>query len=274
MDKVEAEINYFQSLPEVLKPYHPRFLGKSTQGLWPVGYGLEKIPVFDAGLYHTSQVWDPKDYYTTLFQSLEEFWTRASRRARPEGHWPWIEKHVVTRDLARLEEMERLGLIPEVDSLIQHQGFASTESFLSDLHLAMNSQSGGPTQTFFSHGDLCLSNILLHEGHLYLVDPRGLYPQDDGHRLAEYDLAKLSQCVLGHYDYINQGLDWQNAVVNPEAAAPLSKLITNLNARPALVRLIESAHFISMIPLHAKGPYKTSAFVVKATEAFHAGTRS
>ena len=51
-----------------------------------------------------------------------------------------------------------------------------------------------------SHGDLCLSNILAcYDGNVRFIDPRG----SDSIWLDEYyDMAKLSQSIMGGYDFI------------------------------------------------------------------------
>lgn len=272
-EKIRAERRYYENLPPKLQRFHPRYLGPRSDGHWPEGYAIEKIPSYDVGLHHTQQVPETPDYQT-LFRELTQFWQLSPKIKQRESKLAWFERDVFERDRSRVRDLQGLGAHKIVDQELEALGFGTLDQYLDRLHEAIRSQLQGEVTTYFSHGDLCFSNLLLYRGQLYLVDPRGLPTEGDGQRLPEYDLAKLSQCIHGNYDYINLAHPgWEKTPARADAALLLASLAQELEVPMSLVRLVESAHFLSMIPLHLKESGKTQKFVRQSARAFHAGTR-
>ncbi|HVE51915.1 MAG TPA: hypothetical protein VNB23_00885, partial [Ramlibacter sp.] len=135
-------------------------------------------------------------------------------------------------------------------------------------------------QLVVGHGDLCFSNILYEQQHyvLKLVDPKGATREADLWTHPLYDLCKISQSVLGDYDFINNGLysvtfSDRNALVLQTGdghPAELKQLFEErLKARGhdlRTVRLGEASLFLSMLPLHMDHPNKVVAFALRAAQ--------
>lgn len=110
-----------------------------------------------------------------------------------------------------------------------------------------------------SHGDLCLSNIIFKNGILRTVDPRGV----DSLWLDEYyDLAKLSQSILGGYEQILEGYS--------NADHPLRAWFLGMICRSGInynfLRICEASMFLSMVKFHTDNPKAINRFIQKADE--------
>ena len=131
------------------------------------------------------------------------------------------------------------------------------------------------------HGDPCFSNILydMNSQLLMLLDPRGAVEEDELWTNPLYDLGKLSQSILGAYDFINGGLF--DIVLAADNALELRlQGLTNHSALQEMfkdrmgglpygltaVRLCEASLFLSMLPLHLDHPNKVLAFLIRAKE--------
>ena len=99
-----------------------------------------------------------------------------------------------------------------------------------------------------SHGDLCLSNILWVENQdlIKFVDPRGAINKKDICMDEYYDLAKLSQSILGGYENIIYDSEYQY----PEIQIKFVNFLIEMGISLNLVRVYEASLFLSMIPLH------------------------
>jgi thiamine kinase-like enzyme len=121
-----------------------------------------------------------------------------------------------------------------------------------------------------SHGDLVMSNILYEDsiGLMKLVDPKGL---DFMYMDEYYDLAKLSQCIMGNYDdivcghyEINIGLE-KVMIERPENAFRRSLFKNYLLSQSVdfkLLRVYEASLFLSMLPYHIDDHKRIAAFLL------------
>lgn len=142
------------------------------------------------------------------------------------------------------------------------------EKLCSDLKEAL--QRSNDEFIYFSHGNLCLSNILFdrHARKIKLVDPRGCLDMDQAFLPIYYDIAKLSHCFLGYYDFlmnklasfdVNDQLEMQvhptfsEDYLNKYSSVFRSWLIKN-GYNYQLFRLCEASFFLSMLPLHLDKP--------------------
>ena len=55
------------------------------------------------------------------------------------------------------------------------------------------------------HGDMCLSNILYHNGCMKFIDPRGSYGKRGIYGDSRYDVAKLYHSFDGGYEFLIEG---------------------------------------------------------------------
>lgn len=112
-----------------------------------------------------------------------------------------------------------------------------------------------------SHGDLCLSNMMLDikEGEFKFIDPRGASTSDELYMDEYYDLAKLSQSILGKYEGIVYGVSVDNEFGEEVFVNFLRDQDISLN----LLRVYEASLFLSMIPLHHNKPANVAQFLDK-----------
>lgn len=121
-----------------------------------------------------------------------------------------------------------------------------------------------------SHGDLCFSNILWSNemNIIKFIDPKGFeYMYLDEY----YDIAKLSQSLLGNYDqiiYENYYLDLNN--INIYFYQDQNKYFINIfknylqkkDIDYNLLRVYEASLFISMLPHHIENDKRVASFII------------
>lgn len=267
--KIEAEALFYEEIPTELKKFYPQFLGRVTDGRWPKGYALEKIIASDASLYEVGKLTPDADYFPTLFRVLKEYLTLVPKKNLLPDAWnTLLQKTLILRDQDRLTALKETSVFTDVEAIFSRAGLGSVEAFRSVLHQAITEEfTRNPCLTVWaSHGDLCLSNILVCSGKLYLVDPRGKNHGEDGYLIPHYDLAKLSQCLVGAYDHINHSMSSHPA---PQRhLQTMKKFCDELGIRLRAVRLVESSHFLAMLPLHLSHPAHVRAFAEQAIVAY------
>jgi|GEM_PF-4139181 len=267
--KIEAEALFYEEIPTELKKFYPQFLGRVTDGRWPKGYALEKISASDASLYEVGKLTPDANYFPTLFRLLKEYITIVPKKNLSALDWnALIQKTLILRDQERLTSLKETSVFTDVEAIFSRAGLGSVEAFLHRLHQEiMQEFTQHPCLSVWaSHGDLCLSNILVCSGKLYLVDPRGKNLGEDGYLMPHYDLAKLSQCLVGTYDHINHSM---STPASPQRHVQTMKRFTEeFGIRFRAVRLVESSHFLAMLPLHLSHPAHVRAFAEQAITSY------
>ena len=132
------------------------------------------------------------------------------------------------------------------------------------------------------HGDLCFSNILYNSRaeRVRLIDPRGGVEEGAPGIFGDfrYDVAKLAHSIVGRYDLIMTGrytltrdLSGGYVLGFPDDAerdwledAFAEKVLARLGLEPRVVWAVMITLFLSMLPLHADGPERQTAFVANA----------
>ena len=125
------------------------------------------------------------------------------------------------------------------------------------------------------HGDLCLSNIIYHNDHFYLIDPRGFKGGEPNINIF-YEFAKLRHSIISKYDILNMDLgtfqiDKNNSfklVDKYNDSFELLKftyydLLENFGLDDNIIKLVEASLFFSMLPLHTENYTKILSFYLK-----------
>lgn len=267
--KIEAETRFYEELPNKLKVFYPQFLGRSSEGRWPKGYAIEKILASDASLYEIGQLPSGPNYWATLFELLNNYLAAIPTKTLSRSDWDsLIEKTIIQRDLDRLLSLKEASVIGDVEKIFSTAGFKGVDDFAQQLHKELTHELSRTIHfnVWASHGDLCLSNILIYEDNLYLVDPRGLNSDEEGQLIPQYDLAKLSQCLIGAYDFINHSVS--ELPSRDRHLESFKRFIANKEVTLKSVRLVESSHFLAMLPLHLSHPSHIRAFASQAVLAY------
>jgi hypothetical protein len=194
----------------------------------------------------------------------------------------YIEK--TTDRLRHLGKDERFGAFFQDELEINGLKCAGIPRVLDSLHSTIEAAGVYNCDEFhILHGDLCFSNILFHQatGMLRVIDPRGNFGGLELYGDTRYDLAKLSHCMLGDYDFLVSGLfdiEWVGGGLRLEPHLEthhqeLKRLFERwLRERTGedfwLIRIIESLLFLSMVPLHADRFRSQTAFLARGLECF------
>ncbi len=266
--KILSEIEFYQQLPQSMNAYFPSFLGVSNKGRWTTGYKIKKIKDYDASVYfvYAEDDSEKSDYFKRLIHLLEKFFIDIPKKAAIAKNIALID-FIKIRDLERIPRISNLSNVTALNEIISLHNFSHFFEFAQAIQLQMQklSNHSDAEDLFFGHGDLCLSNIILEDGKLFLIDPRG--NKDKDHFMSPYyDFAKLSQCFFGGYDFINHAETLEG--FKPAYKSEFTNLAQQFNLNLKLIRCVEASHFLTMLPLHAEAPKKCLLFLKQALRAF------
>lgn len=240
--KIIREIAWYRLMPASVQGYLPRLF---DYGIGADG-SAETMPH-----YTLERVFAPtlRDFYIFL-ESDATFWTQVFEDLRValetfQASSPDLGTTFWT-DLS-LKNRTRIGQLPD---------WADCGGFAEEFDAVVAEMTELPRDTL-AHGDLCLSNILYDpvRRRLTFVDPSGSIV---GNVL--YDLAKLMQCLVYGYDFIDAELYSvnENGVHvyddgKAEIRAAFSEFLDGwLSHRQVqFVTYLTACLYLTMIPLHA-----------------------
>jgi hypothetical protein len=273
--KIEAEANWFASIPAPLRNYIPQFLGANYEND-SVSYRLEY-------LHQTAlnELFVFGELPTVIWQQIINRCLEFIIDCR---------KFTVTETITTntLDELFINKTKKRLDEFCQSKGISSQQVwyFNSGLSISIQdilkeSQKYLPSDDLehsVLHGDFCFSNILydFRAGRLKTIDPRGLSLNNELTIYGDtrYDLAKLSHSILGMYDWIVAGyytVEIKNKCINFEIAgiakhkATQQLYIDLIGKKFGLSALnlyaMQIQLFLSMLPLHADDSARQDALL-------------
>jgi hypothetical protein len=239
LEKIINEHAYFYSISDDLKHFmvQPYQLSISEGR---ASYRMKFWRSPDAGGLYSSKSLEMSDF-VKIVDSVDSFKKAAKRNTRTTANsWNSMLQSTTIKARSRVTDFVGDRAIPLCDRLEEH--------ILNITPYSIDSIE--------SHGDLCLSNIILCEdGMVRFIDPRG----SDSIWMDEYyDMAKLSQCILGGYDFIvndvpeNHSRDIQEYFL---------QYIKSVGLSYEMLRIYEASLFISMCPLHSDRPDHVEKFL-------------
>lgn len=257
--KGEAEVFFYENVPDVLKSYFPQIMnhGSSADGYF---YEIEKIQLFDMSRFLIHQSMSSSDW-KTFFSEIKKYLSLSPfKKVGKEKVQASLHELLVKKLEQRLEEF--IFHNPHQKKSIQWSSHlvAALEKNISQI-TAEN--------LYFSHGDLCFSNILYNKQtqELKLIDPRGSLDISGLYLPLFYDIAKLSHSVYGGYDRIMAQLEKpQEPPLSLEKEFAL--FVEHLKMDMSFIRLIEASLFLSMLPLHSDNPHLWENQIRAAQQAF------
>lgn len=269
INKIAAEIKYYENIPKSLQCFYPKYMGRTGEGKWPTGYKINKILESDLSLYFTQLIANDGHIFKDLFKYLNSYFKAIPKKRVTNQEFIYaLQTQIFDRDFRRVNSLLSTSSFNEINELFKKEGFSNIESFVNRLHseIVKLANTTLHLETWFSHGDLCFSNILINKNQLILIDPRGIFQnRDDSYLIPYYDLAKLSQCIYGGYDFINHELDVE---FHFNLKSEFETLINQLGLNFRLCRLIESSHFLAMLPLHINNLKKVKRFAQNSIAIF------
>ena len=279
--KIQAEANWFEQLPEIMRSYIPQFLGADNSDN-SFSYRLEY-------LHHTALnelfvfAELPTIIWKQIINSCLDFIDCClSHKAPCEAKSNNLVQLFGVKTKQRLEEFCNINNIDINRCWTYNNLHISLSQIISESECYLPSED---QHSSVLHGDFCFSNILydFRTGRVKTIDPRGLTPENDLTIYGDtrYDLAKLSHSVLGLYDWIMAGyfhVDIKDYNIQFEVDGSRQHKTT----QQIFIELVEGRYgltalnlysmqiqlFLSMLPLHADEPRRQQALMANAFRIF------
>ncbi|MCF6272089.1 MAG: hypothetical protein L3J37_02705 [Rhodobacteraceae bacterium] len=286
-NKMRAEAQWFKNLPYDLRPYAPRYLGKSDKN-HRAGYRLEYVyqPLL-SDLYVFGNL--PSHVWATILGGCFDF-LDAAEKHRPSEDAPESAEAFASDFFAQMfaeKTKARFAVFLEASGY-QHN---------PELHL--NGTKVGPIDTLlekllaqirpttpsdirFMHGDFFFGNTFFDfkAMRVLTIDPRamswtGLPAYYGDYR---YDVAKLCHSIVGKYDHILHGrsrltqhspTEWAFTPTDITEPQHISDLLFGIAAekynmeKPELLAMT-ALLFFSMLPLHTESKTRQMHLFVNA----------
>jgi len=280
--KMDAEVNWFESISPSIKTYAPQFLGASN-GEATNGYETEYLylsPLSDLHVFGRL----PTFVWQRIYQSCDEFLT-ACREHRPDGSIPGCDSLYLDKTLERLETYaKQTGTSLKNGWTFDELALPSLQEIAEQCAREIPSVSEQHVQVM--HGDFCFSNIFydFRSNAIRVVDPRGYV---DAGKLSifgdiRYDIAKLYHSVIGEYDTIVSGVYALQDDGGTSLALTLpdtpnlrerqkvfkARKFAGLSISEAATEPIAVLLFLSMLPLHEDRLDRQRAFLANALRLF------
>jgi hypothetical protein len=278
--KMQAETNWFITIPPRLKKYTPNFI--ATHNGNKIGYQLDYLYLNTLAELFVFGQNDPF-VWNNIFRSCETFLNDCLPLAN-ENMVANTNKAFTALLLHKTNE--RLALFAKQIKIDVNKPWVFNAQFMPSLmDIAAETAISITNESIhgYVHGDFCFSNILFdfRKQMIKVIDPRGLDFEKNITTLGDirYDIAKLSHSVLGMYDYIIAGkftltIDnnnsnivfnlFSNKSVDAIQASFLKKSFVGvaISSKQNFALMIHL--FLSMLPLHADNEKRQFAFMANA----------
>lgn len=233
--KILAEVDWYNSVPEYIKKYCPKIFSWTD-----TSYRMEYVPD-----YTLASMW------VSDLKPLE-FWQARVRD--------------VLKLVADLYATKRINFVR--DGLLLDKSFDRTRNLpyeeqckTTEFISYLSSSNANKVYSSIVHGDLCFSNIMWGQTRkLTIIDPRGL--DSDGfvtiYGNILYDMAKLFHSIDGGYDFIVHGVEPTEEqvelkeLVSKYFIRELRPVMDNLGITYKDLLACTGLLFYSMLPLHAE----------------------
>lgn len=278
-EKLKHEFDFLNSVPKDLQSYFPKVHSFSDDQVTAT-YMIYKIDTLDASYFMIEKHLFSDQKITQIIHDLFTYLNQVPKlQISKKEFLETIEREIIEKNIDRVEELKKLPISRFCQEIAIHHGFNSVDDFLKELNKAiLDAVSTEACETlYYSHGDLCFSNIL-HDSHqLFLIDPKGAANFNLNFRPVHYELAKISHSLIGKYDLINHELvdvkkthfEFKTDIPVPSLAVhEFTQNLSQFGTTLRTVRLIEASLFLSMIPLHKESDLKMKAFFMNAMNIF------
>ncbi len=269
VDKLKKEYEFLNSVPDQMKKY---FISANNFALNKDGaqYAMPKIGYLDVSRRflngkiseaETQRFFDELKRYFDISKNI------SFKRTGDEFNF------IYSKTLERINDFKKSKTFIELEEIFKFQNLGSLEDNFDKLLKILKNRKKSIIDdgSIFSHGDLCLSNILASENfdRIVLIDPRG-GSFNESVRSIYYDFAKLSHSINGNYDKIINGFadmrfeESLNIKVNFKGdenisfSKGLKSLSENFGLDYELIKIVEASLFLSMLPLHSENKSKVA----------------
>jgi len=260
--KIQAEIFWFENLPQALQIYTPKFQAQKDSYLLEYLYNNTLAELFVFGNL-------PDFIWKRIFLCLKEFLSSLhSFKTSKKLNFDYKSK-----TLQRLQTFSKENNFDLKSKLI-----INGKEKLSILELLKSLEKFTPNPKEYSliHGDFCFSNIMFdfRADSIKTFDPRGLDFDENITNYGDlnYDLAKLAHSVLGFYDFIIAGFFKAKITKNSisfslqqdEQTKAIQKSFKEVFKPSKQIYAVMIHLFLSMLPLHNDNKNRQIAFLANA----------
>lgn len=266
--KIQKEICWFLALPKEIKKYCPTLLDYNLDDS-NVSYTTEYCignTLQELWLYNNinDETW--VNILSQVLTVLDEF--KDSSNPMKINFYSFIKKQLDSR--VNIDEFFN-------DSDLEINGknynlLKLKEFFMQYLHDFENRSTDA--NSYICHGDLVFSNIIYDSSNssIKLIDPRGDFCGNIIYGDIRYDIAKLTQCIIGDYDYIVNDLFILTdngyklySDKNIKLKEDLFNMITYEYDKKDII-FLTAIQFMTMIPLHAENEKHQTLMKYKSIE--------
>lgn len=277
--KLREEYDFISNVPIVLKPFYPK-VHSFKEDADRASYIIQKIDAIDSSYLMILPDHESSNKIENLLNLIEGYLKLTPHKMiSPAQYEACITRDIIKKNQERVGELRKLREWIDLNEISRHYGYKDLGDYLEQLNTAILKRFAQEnfSTVYFSHGDLCFSNILIFEEKLYLIDPKGADCFDSNFRPIHYELSKLSQSLLGNYDLVNHELfDIQENKLIFHHENELSDKVTNrfeslvnsFQTDIGLIRLIEASLFLSLIPFHKDSVKKMKGFLINSINIF------
>jgi len=278
IEKLESEFLFLKNIPEILKEYYVQVY-EFTKNDKSASYSMKKISGVDLSITFINGSIDSKDI-ANILNILKEYFINLKKLTGKKEHDSL--SFITYKNNKRHEDLKKWEGYKNLDNFInRHTIFSGIDDLYtsSNKSLAKKRKLLNNSSSYFSHGDLCFSNMIFSESEnkITFIDPRG-GKEDEVFRTPYYDLAKISHSLLGGYDHIINNISMIEFDHNMKAYLNFHEnlnhnyekiftaFIESLGYDLNLVRTVEASLFISMLPLHTDDVRKVFMLALRASE--------
>ncbi|MGI6107968.1 MAG: hypothetical protein ACOX8B_08550 [Lachnospiraceae bacterium] len=278
--KIKSEYTFYHLLPENMQRWFVLpFDYRETDT--EASYAMERLHMPDIairwvhGSINTEEFSELMDRY---FYFLNE---RPSRPVSREQYESVSRRLYVDKVSQRIEKLKANPKYARIAVLLSNQdrirSIDDIYQWYLDLKEKVEKKTSYKMESVIGHGDPGFANALYNRSTkmLKFVDPKGALTEEELWTNPYYDVAKLSHCVCGLYDFFNNAMF--DISIDENFGYQLSIPFDNTEYKRIFrekaesngydflsVRLYEASLFISMLPLHMDYPQKVFGFILNA----------
>ena len=274
--KIKKEYNFYYFLPDDMKYWFvmPFNYFENDQ---MAGYTMERLYMTDLAIKYVHRSINKEEFNSLMNKYFYFFKMRHSRPCSEEKYKAKAVELYKTKVNERTDKLKQCPQFKTVERLIESGNITidGLKERYFYLKQTIEEKNNYPNVEVIGHGDPGFANALYNKSTqtLKFIDPKGALDESELWTNPYYDIAKLSHCIIGKYDFFNNGLFEIkiNENLSYELDIPFnnkefteifkSKLIEN-GFDYLTVRIYEASLFLSMLPLHIDNPYKVFGFIL------------
>ena len=278
--KIKKEYTFYKLIPDEMKswfvmPYNYKETDETAS------YTMERFYMTDLAIKYVHGSIDETKFNNILNKYFYFFKIRSSRTCSKEKY------KQNANDLYDKKLKQRIGELKAHNEFIRINKFLSAGNIDLDEILTkyftlkdkIESKINEPSIEVIGHGDPGFANTLYNQATqmMKFIDPKGALTEEELWTDPYYDVAKLSHCVCGKYDFFNNGMF--DIRINEKFEYILEIPFDNNQFKEMFkqkaiengfnydkIRLYEASLFLSMLPLHIDNPFKVLGFILNAKD--------